>query len=107
MSRRRIGNAPCSSTLCLWPGAVRSATVLLIMVMKFAYSFRVKREKSLSSCAAHSCTAGFLELSRTWRRVSRQSPPPFLTVSPGEKTYANVIELHLVGVVLGLSRQDP
>jgi len=64
------------------------------MVMKFPYSFLVKREKSLSSCAAHNCTAGFLVLSRTWHVVSRQP----LTAGP-RGTYADVIELHGVGVL--------
>lgn len=59
-------DTPCSVTLCLCPGLVRSATVLLIMVMKFPYSFLVKREKSLRSCSPHSCIAGCLVLSRTW-----------------------------------------
>lgn len=56
---------PCSSTLCLCPGFVRSATVLLIMVMNLPYSSRVKRENSLSSCSAHSWMAGDLVLSST------------------------------------------
>ncbi len=66
------GDAPCSSTLCLWPGRVRSATVLLIMVMKLPYSLRVNLEKSLSSWAAHSCKAGVLVLSRTWQAGGRR-----------------------------------
>ena len=65
MVREDRVNVPPSSTDCLWPGFVRSATVLLIMVMKAAYSFFVHRENSLSSCAAHSWTAGLLVLSRT------------------------------------------
>jgi hypothetical protein len=85
-------NAPPSSTLCLWPAPVRSATVLLIMVMKLPYSFRVNREKSLSSWAPHSCTAGFLVLSRTCTVVSPQSP------KQGTRgTYADVVELHDAG----------
>jgi hypothetical protein len=61
------------------------------MVMKFPYSFLVNLEKSLSSCAAHSCTAGFLVLSRTWRAVSWQ---PLRAGNWGGGAYADVVELH-------------
>jgi hypothetical protein len=64
-------NSPCSSTLFRWPGLVRSAMVLLNMVMNEAYSLRVQRENSLSSCSAQSCTAGCRELSRIWQGGER------------------------------------
>src|SRR4051812_49141878 len=64
------------------------------MVMKFPYSFLVNREKSLSSWAAHSCSAGCFVLSRTWHAVSRRP----LRVGAGE-TYADVVELHGGGCV--------
>jgi hypothetical protein len=64
-----MGHEPCSSTLARWPGLVRSAMVLLNMVMNDAYSFLVKRDHSLSSCSAASCTAGCLVLSRIYLRA--------------------------------------